>query len=357
MNALREILPALRDFLPASIAAAVAVLILIGADWMLRRRAPRAASLGAFGRHLAMLTLTALAVVVIFLALPMGDHTRGQALALIGLALTAVIAMSSTTFVANAMAGLMLRAVGNFGPGDFIRVGDEFGRVTERGLFHTEIQTEDRDLATLPNLYLVSNPVHVVRSSGTIISANVSLGYDAPHAKVEDLLIKAASAAELETPFVHIVDLGNFSVTYRLAGFLANVKEQLSARSRLRACMLDTLHGAGIEIVSPTFMNQRPLGAHQRTIPVTGLTSPSTNAVAEATAEALAFDKAEHAAAIETMRAETAALGEEIKELEKRRSDADDEAKEALGHEIERRRARREMLQRGLELAEKRRGA
>jgi len=37
-------------------------------------------------------------------------------------------------------------------------VGDYFGRVTERGLFHVEIQTEDRDLATLPNMFLVSQP-------------------------------------------------------------------------------------------------------------------------------------------------------------------------------------------------------
>ena len=44
-----------------------------------------------------------------------------------------------------------------------------FGRVTERGLFHTEIQTEDRDLVTLPNLYLVTNPVKVVRTFLTVL--------------------------------------------------------------------------------------------------------------------------------------------------------------------------------------------
>ena len=63
----------------------------------------------------------------------MGDTSRGQLLALLGLALTAVIALSSTTFVANAMAGLMLRSVKSFRPGDFIRVGEQSGRVTERG--------------------------------------------------------------------------------------------------------------------------------------------------------------------------------------------------------------------------------
>jgi len=58
---------------------------------------------------------------------------------LLGNVLTGVIAFSSTTFVANMMAGLMLRSVKSFTPGDFIEAGDYFGKATERGLFHTEI--------------------------------------------------------------------------------------------------------------------------------------------------------------------------------------------------------------------------
>ncbi len=78
------------------------------------------------------------------------------------------------------MAGLMLQAVRHIRPGVFLRVGDHFGRVSEQGILHTEIQAEERNLTTLPNLYLVSNPVTVVRSSGTIISASESLAYDIP---------------------------------------------------------------------------------------------------------------------------------------------------------------------------------
>ena len=352
MTAPQELLSALHQLLPVGVTTAIAVVALIAADWLLRRRSRRAASGSSFGRHLVMLLLTALALVCVFLTLPVEESTRGQLFALLGLVLTAIAAVSSTTFVANAMAGLMLRAVRNFSPGDFIRVGDQFGRVTERGLFHTEIQTEDRDLTTLPNLYLVSNPVNVVRSSGTIISTTLSLGYDVPHAEVEPLLEQAARAAELEKPFVHVVELGNFAVTYRVAGFLANIKEQLSARSRLRASILDTLHGAGIEIVSPTFMNQRRLDAQQRTLPTTDRQAPAAADAAASTAESLAFDKAERAAEVEAMRAETAALGEEIKDLEKRRSDTPDGDRESLDHEIEHRRARREALRRGLELVD-----
>lgn len=93
--------------------------------------------------------------------------------------------------------------------------GEHFGRVSKRGLFHTEIQTEDRDLITLPNLYLVSHPVTTVRNSGTIISSTVSLGYDVPRGRIEASLLRAAQNAGLQDPFVRIFELGDFSVSYR----------------------------------------------------------------------------------------------------------------------------------------------
>ena len=38
------------------------------------------------------------------------------------------------------------------------------------------------------------------------------------------------------------------------------MKTIITAESRLNACVLDALHAADIEIVSPNFMNQRPVG-------------------------------------------------------------------------------------------------
>ena len=59
-------------------------------------------------------------------------------------------------------------------------------------MLRTEIQTERRNLTTFPNLYLVTNPVRVMRSSGTVISVEVSLGYDVSRHLVEKLLLEAA---------------------------------------------------------------------------------------------------------------------------------------------------------------------
>lgn len=278
------------------------------------------------------------------MVLHIGDATRGQLLTLIGILLSAAIALSSTTFLGNAMAGIMLRAVRSFGTGDFIRCGEHFGRVSERGLFHTEIQTEDRDLTTLPNLYLVTHPVTTVRPSGTIVSATVSLGYDVSRSEVEARLIDAAQRAELREPFVQILELGDFSVTYRIAGLLAEVKQILSVRSRLRGCVMDALHEAGIEIVSPRFMNTRDLAPDRLFVPEVGARSPLASPVTKP--EDLVFDKAEEAESLESLRASHAVLQQQIADLEKRMGKAGDASPaENLESELARLRSRGELLE------------
>jgi hypothetical protein len=262
---------------------------------------------------------------------------------LIGLALTAVIALASTTFVSNAMAGLMLRSLRNFAPGDFIEVEDRFGRVTERGLFHTEIQGEDRSLTTIPNFMLATKPTTVIRASGTILSVEVSLGYDAARADVEEALLAGAEAAGLEEPFVQVMALGNFSVTYRAAGVLSDVKYLVSARSKLRACVMDALHEAGIEIVSPTFMNQRRIG-EAAVMPSRngGVVTADGRGAEDGAPERLMFDKADEAAALEDLERELEGLRREMKEGEGDDLDSKRERAERLEKLVARRREKRE---------------
>jgi small-conductance mechanosensitive channel len=349
---LESALQGLASMTPFLTAVAIILLVLVLTNRFLIRRAKAAGNGQQFARQITMLILSVIGLIAIIIALPIDLGTRDKLLGLLGVALTAVITLASTTFVSNAMSGVLLRSLGNFRSGDFVRVGDQFGRVTVRGLFHTEIQTEDRDLSTLPNYYLVSNPVKVVRSSGTIVSAKVSLGYDLPHGKVEALLIKAAEAAELQEPFAQVLDLGDFSVTYRIAGFLPDVKHLLSARSKLRLAMLDTLHEAGIEIVSPTFMIQRPQAQPIKAIPPVSLASDEDEKpVSEGAPEAIMFDKADAAERIETLQKERQALLEDITQLENELKHADDGTRARRERGLSYRKQRLESIDRYLEQA------
>ena len=350
MESPKEILTILDDYLPLLITLSIIFLLLLGTRLIGDRKAKPNHIHSSLIKPILTLVILVLGMVAAVIALPISATLRGQLLALIGLVITGIIAFSSTSFVSNIMAGLMLRSVKNFSVGDWVSVENQFGRVTEQGLFHTEIQTEDRDLVTLPNIYIASHPVKVVRASGTIISTELSLGYDIDHGTVEPLLIQAAEACDLTEPFVHILDVGDFTVTYRVAGFLSEVRHLLSVRSRLRTSVMDVLHQNGIEIVSPTFMNQRQLKEHIQIIP-SALRTRETKDSSASQPEEIIFDKADQQASLEMLRKEREKLLEQIEALKQSDENSSQEEKRSVLDQISEKKLRISEIESTLENA------
>ncbi len=266
-----------------------------------------------FTRQWIVVVLAFILALIALLLLPIEASIKSQIVQVLGVALPAAVALSATAILGNAMAGLVLRRVANFRLGDFIRVGEHFGRVSERTLMHTEIQTEDRDLTSLPNLLLVTQPIKVVRRSGTVISATVSLGYDIPWSKVEEALLEAATRADLQGPFVQVKELGDFSVVYRAAGVLEDVRSLHAKRSDLRTHMLDCLHEAGIQILSPNYINLRGLSENApETVPEKADNLAQSGKELGAPPTGLIFDKADSAAALASRREDLVQVEEEL---------------------------------------------
>ena len=126
---LHSILAAVRALVPTVVVIVLGGGALWFADRWLRRRAKKVPGRDSFRRELLMVGLSLVVLIALVLVLPVTEGTRGSLITLFSLGITAVIALSSTTLASNAMAGLMLRIVRNFGPGDYIRVGDFLGRV------------------------------------------------------------------------------------------------------------------------------------------------------------------------------------------------------------------------------------
>ncbi len=184
------------------------------------------------------------------------------------------------------------------------------------------------------------------RTSGTIVTAEVSLGYDVSHARVKKLLFEATEAAGLKEGYVHIIELGDFSIVYRACGMLTEVKQLISSRSRLRESMLDALHENGVEIVSPNFMNTRAITegrkfiprpeAKEIVLPPTGGTSP----------DHIAFDKADDAESAETLQLRLEEMGAKVLTLQAdKKSAATEQEKERISQEIEKLERIRERIQ------------
>jgi len=285
--------------------------------------------------QIILVSIFTVGAIAVILAIPMSETTRTNVTQLMGIVISAVLALSSSTFIGNALAGVLLRFVGSHKPGDIIRIDHHFGKITERGLFHTEIQTDNSDLMTLPNLYLTTKPVEVIRSSGTIISTTVSLGYDVSRLKIEKCLLSAAKLAGLKNTFIYITELGDYSVSYKINGLLDDTGKILITKSNLNGKVLDKLHEAGIEIVSPTFMNQRPI-AGQVFIPSINKQEKASIPTSEDSPEAIVFDKAVKAESIEKRKQKREELDKKIETLRSEiKVEKDDKKKDSIKKQIE----------------------
>jgi len=342
MSLLEYFILGTQNWLSVIITSFIVVVTIASVNYVLKKRWQKKSDMH-FHFQLSMLALGFLGGLIIIISLPISETLRGQLLSLIGILLSAAIALSSTTFIGNILAGIMLKVVGNLRVGKFVIFQDISGRVSEIGLLHVEIQTEDRDLVTLPNMLMATQAVKYTRSSGTIVSADVSLGYDVARTEVVERLNQASSHAGLEDGFVQVRELGDFAITYRVAGLLKDINSLLSARSKLRESILDTLHNAGIEIVSPNFMNTRALNTKDSVIP-----SPhaiDNNTEAPNSPEDLIFDKADAAASIQEIQDMIKTLESEI--------NAEDEDKRALSDsELNALHAKKERLLASLQHAE-----
>ncbi len=125
MQYFEQFMTHLPHLLVSLLVIATVLVAIWAANWVLLRRTRDLGEERRFPRRIAMLLITVLGIVIILLALPVAEGTRTQLVTLVGLITTAAIALASTTFVANAMAGFMLRTERSFRPGDFVRVADK----------------------------------------------------------------------------------------------------------------------------------------------------------------------------------------------------------------------------------------
>jgi len=292
---MNKIFDTLASFAGAALALIFIFLVFFISRWMFNRKSGGRYK-NTFTWQLVAATIIFIGLLIIVVALPIDREIKVQIISLIGILLSAALALSSTTILSNAFAGIMNSTIKNFNLGDFIKIDKYFGRVSKKGLFHTEIQTEDRNLTSIPNLFIANNPVKITRESGTIISVTVSLGYDVQRKKIEKCLLEAAKNAGLKDAFVFITSLGDFSVSYKIHGLLEDIDNYFTAQSQLKKEVMTSLHKSKIEIVSPAFMNQRQVNDSvfiPRTSRKANEPEPKTSP------EKIIFDKAMQAEALE----------------------------------------------------------
>jgi len=208
--------------------------------------------------NLLRLMIIAMTVVVVFPYLPGSDSPAFQGVSIF---FGVLLSLGSTTAVANVVAGIVITYTRAFRVGDYVLISGTEGKIVERTAFVTRIQTSKNVDVSLPNSSVMSDKVinysSQARRSGIRLHTGVTIGYDVPWPKVQELLLTAAKATEhIEqdpAPFVLQTSLDDNYVAYELNATTKRVSLRPQVYSELHANILDAFHTAGVEITSPHY--------------------------------------------------------------------------------------------------------
>ncbi|KJZ39946.1 mechanosensitive ion channel family protein [Pseudomonas fluorescens] len=175
-----------------------------------------------------------------------------------------MISLGASSVVGQAAAGLILTYTRTLRPGEFVRIGEYEGTVTELGMFTTRIRTGLGEVLTVPNSMITGtvtkNYSRTVQGPGYVVDTVVTIGYDTPWRQVEAMLLEAArrTPGVLEVPPAQVFQtaLSDFYPEYRL------VAQAIPSQPRPRAVLLSMLHANiqdvfnehGVQIMSPHYL-------------------------------------------------------------------------------------------------------
>jgi len=174
-----------------------------------------------------------------------------------------MLSMGASSLVGQAASGLILTYGRVFRKGEYVRVAEQEGTVTEMGIFTTRIRTGLGEELTISNASILGattkNYSRTEQGAGFVLDTTVTIGYDTPWRQVHALLIEAARRTEGVTlnpaPQVFQTALNDWYPVYRL------VCQAIPSEPRPRALLLSALHAHiqdvfneyGVQIMSPQY--------------------------------------------------------------------------------------------------------
>lgn len=209
---------------------------------------------------IAFVWLVALAMAYPYLPGAQTEAFKGMSV-LFGL----MVSLGASGVVGQVVSGFILVYSRSLKVGEYVRIGDTEGTVTELGLFATRIQTGMGEEIVLPNNYVTGTPTKnysrtVAEGKGFVLDTTVTIGYDTPWRQVHAMLLQAArnTAGLLNEPAPYVVQtaLSDWYVEYRLvcyAGPDAPSRRAL-VLGDLHANIQDAFNEYGVQIMSPHYM-------------------------------------------------------------------------------------------------------
>ena len=175
-----------------------------------------------------------------------------------------MLSLGASGVVGQVVSGLSVMYSRTLRPGEYVRIGDTEGTVTEVGMFATKVHTGLGEEVSLPNAVVFSQSVRnfsrLVQDGQFVLHTEVTIGYATPWRQVHAMLLEAArrtpGVAQDPAPYVMQTALSDFYVEYRLCA------QATRGAPRRRAEVINQMHGNiqdvfnenGVQIMSPHYL-------------------------------------------------------------------------------------------------------
>ncbi|WLY31376.1 mechanosensitive ion channel family protein [Klebsiella pneumoniae] len=175
-----------------------------------------------------------------------------------------MLTLGSTGVMTHAMSGLVLIYSRALRKGDWIRLADNEGQVSEIGVLATKILTRENYIVTVPNAVVVGGKIINLSAEsadgGVNLTTSVTIGYDTPRRQVHALLELAArrtSGVDQQiAPVVRKLGLLDWYTSYELQVRLLPTTKLPDGRNALHSSIIDVFNEFGVQIMSPNFVMQ-----------------------------------------------------------------------------------------------------
>ncbi len=175
-----------------------------------------------------------------------------------------MLTLGSTGVMTHAMSGLVLIYSRALRKGDWIRLADNEGQVSEIGVLATKILTRENYIVTVPNAVVVSGKIINLSAEsadgGVNLTTSVTIGYDTPWRQVHALLELAARRTpgidQQIAPVVRKLGLLAWYTSYELQVRLLPTTKLPDGRNALHSSIIDVFNEFGVQIMSPNFVMQ-----------------------------------------------------------------------------------------------------
>jgi small-conductance mechanosensitive channel len=214
-------------------------------------------------RQILRLVIWGIALAIAYPYIPGSDSLAFQGLSvLFGL----MISLGSTGVVSQMMSGTVLAYTRSLHVGDFVKIGEVDGMVTEVGAISTKLMSISNAEVTIPNSVLVENTIinysQSFAGSASQISTKITIGYDTPWRQVHAMLLLAAAQVEgicaSPAPYVFQRALSDFYAEFELFALAERPMERLAILSALHGKIQDVFNTYGVQIMSPQYYEQPP---------------------------------------------------------------------------------------------------